>query len=181
MKKLLSLLLLITLLLCSCGGDDPVPITETRGVEVAREGIDYDIDYVKVSIIDAASGNGAVTHMTYDEFCDELSERKKLGQDIEFRVTVKFTSRVELHSAEISTKISFWSEQKSETKDYLHHLGNREFDEAQTVKNIRPGAHYLHFDGKIEKPTEDQPSYVLNTINYFDSIDELKFSFKRYV
>lgn len=181
MKKLLSLLLLVTFLFCSCGGEDPVPITETRRVETAREGIDYEIDYVKVSVTDEASGNGAVKYMTYDEFCDELSRRKALGQEIEFRVTVKFTSRVELHSAEISTNISFWSEEKSETKKYFHHLGNGSFDNPETVENIRPGVHYLHFDGKIGKPVENQPAYHLNTINFFDSIDELKFSFNKYV
>ena len=71
MKRILSLLLVLvvlTLALASCG-EDPVLIYEERSTVTATKGIDYDIDYVKVSITDKASGNGDVTYMDYDDFC----------------------------------------------------------------------------------------------------------------
>ena len=184
MKKLLLslvLLLAVSLPLASCGAKEEKVHTPNVVPDMitdrAVEGRDYTIDDVRVAVADFKAQNGQVTYMSYDELRALVRERKALGEEIHFRVTVKYTVLRELVWAGAEMHLSFWSfEGGSQSYVYRDYKGNVNQDDMLKSQSLLPGEHYLSFDVDIPaKDTAGDDIFVIENIDELDS--ELTYKF----
>ena len=185
MKRILfalALLLAVSLPLASCGAKEEkvhtpnaIPdMTTSRAVE----GRDYTIDEVRVAVADYKAENGQVTYMSYDELRAEVASRRELGEEIHFRVTVKYTALRELASAGVNMYLSFWSfEGGSKTQQFGELIGNGTEEEYLTSLCILPGEHYMAFDVDIyARDTRGDDLFVIENLDALDTELTYKFS-----
>lgn len=183
MKKLLlalALVLAVSLPLASCGAKEekvhipnavPDMITDR-----AVEGRDYTIDDVRVAVADYKAQNGQVTYMSYDELRSLVRERRELGEELNFRVTVKYTALRELVWAGVEMHLSFWSfEGGSQNYVYRDAKGNVNQDDMLKSHTLLPGEHYLSFDVEIPAGTEENGIFAIENMDDLDS--ELTYKF----
>ena len=178
MKKLLfvlALLLAVSLPLASCGGKEAPEGTpnDLGDVSLSRavEGRDYVIDEVRVAVADYKAENGQVTYMSYPELREEVARRRELGEEIHFRVTVKYTALRELAGAGVDMYLSFWSfEGGSAGTTYGDRVGNGTEDDYLRSLYLFPGVHYLSFDVDIYA-RDTQGDEQLMVIENLDALD----------
>lgn len=183
MKRTVCLFLAIFVLalsLSSCGKGSDLPLNdETRRAVKAVEGRDYTIDYVKVSIADNKGENGSVVYTDYAGLKAELMRRKELGEEIHFRVTVKYTALRELAFAKAQLSLSFWAfDGGNETLTFFDSDGT-DVNAPQKSHNLLPGEHHLHFDVSIKEKVDQYSGVaVIENLDVLD--DDLTYEFYTY-
>ena len=177
MKKLLlalALVLAVSLPLASCGAKEEKEYTPNIVPDMitdrAVEGRDYTIDDVRVAVADYKAQNGQITYMSYDELRSLVRDRRELGEEIHFRVTVKYTALRELAVAGVEMHLSFWSfEWGSANLVFSDRSGNYVQEEQLKSLNLLPGVHYLSFDVVI--PSKDTEGDYIGVIENMDDLD----------
>ena len=177
MKRLLltlALLLAVSLPLSSCGAKEEKEYTPNAVPDMitdrAVEGRDYTIDDVRVAVSDYKAQNGQITYMSYGELRSLVRERKALGEEIHFRVTVKYTALRELVWAGVEMHLSFWSfEGGSQSYVYRDYRGNVNQENMLKSHNLLPGVHYLSFD--VDIPAKDTEGDYIGVIENLDELD----------
>lgn len=178
----LALLLAVSLPLASCSAKEEketIPNEAVMTLDRAVEGRDYTVDDVCVAVADYKAQNGQVTYMSYDALRTLVREKKELGEEIHFRVTVKYTALRELAVAGAEMHLSFWSfEGGSDNKVFFAQAGNSVQDKQLKSQNLLPGEHYLYFDVSI--PAKDTAGDQIFAIENMDDLDS-DLTYKFYV
>ncbi len=183
MKKILlalALVLAVSLPLASCGAKEEKEYTPNAVPNMitdrAVEGRDYTIDDVRVAVADHKTQNGQVIYMSYDDLRALIRERRELGEEINFRVTVKYTALRELIWAGAEMHLSFWSfEGGSQSYVYRDYKGNVNQENMLKSHTLLPGEHYLSFDVEIPAGVEENGIFAIENIDDLDS--ELTYKF----
>jgi hypothetical protein len=114
--------------------------------------------------------------MSYDDLRALVRERRELGEEINFRVTVKYTALRELTTAGVEMHLSFWSfEGGSMNRVFSHYAGNSVDGQQLKSSTLLPGEHYLSFDVTIPAGTEDNGIFAIENMDDLDS--ELTYKF----
>lgn len=183
MKRTVCLFLIVcilTLSLTACGKGSQLPLdSETRLTVKAVEGRDYTIDYVKVSIADTKGENGSVVYTDYAGLKAELMRRKELGEEIHFRVTVKYTALRELAYVKAQMSLNFWSfDGGNQTLRFWDEAGGSANNPSKS-QNLLKGEHHLSFDVSIQEKVDEYSGVtVIENLDALD--DDLTYEFYTY-